>query len=94
MLGSLDSGHATSLFNLADLYRQQQDCARATRYFSLCLARPDCLQEAWQLSRQCDGAAPPPGPVHHHQQDRLTVLGPGLDRCRANGSNIGHCSRE
>jgi len=52
---NLDPGHATSLFNLADLYRQQGRCALARTYFSLCLATPDCLPEAELLARQCGG---------------------------------------
>merc|ERR1719397_2227135 len=52
---NLDPGHATSLFNLADLYRQQGRCAVARTYFSLCLATPDCLPEAELLARQCGG---------------------------------------
>ena len=47
------AGHATSLFNLADLYRQQQECTKSRFYFSLCLAHPDCLAEASHLLHQC-----------------------------------------
>jgi len=74
---SLDPGHATSLFNLADLYRQQGRCSAARAYFSLCLATPDCLPEADLLSRQCgDGIqeARDVGSRHHLDHDGTEEL--------------------
>ena len=66
IINVLSAGHATSLFNLGDLYRQQQLCHKSRLYFSLCLASPDCLPEASSLLHQCHD--PPPAPAPARQQ--------------------------
>ena len=95
-------GHATSLFNLADLYRQQQECTRSRFYFSLCLAPPDCLAEASHLLHQCqETRAESPGAGQWAGQPELLRrgqteldrrdmegLGGRLERCAA---NLSHC---
>ena len=58
IINVLSAGHATSLFNLGDLYRQQQLCHKSRLYFSLCLASPDCLPEASSLLHQCHDPRP------------------------------------
>ena len=68
------AGHATSLFNLGDLYRQQQLCHKSRLYFSLCLASPDCLPEASSLLHQCHD--PPPAP---HQPGRRGLSAQDLE---------------
>ena len=56
----LVAGHVTSLFNLADLYRQQNHCAKSKFYFSQCLAYSECLSEANILITACQSAEPHP----------------------------------
>lgn len=55
----LDPHHATSLFNLADLYRQQGLCSKASFYFSKCRTLPDCLPDADLLQTQCSAQGYP-----------------------------------
>ena len=62
IINVVSAGHATSLFNLGDLYRQQQLCHKSRLYFSLCLASPDCLPEASSLLHQCHDPPPAPAP--------------------------------
>ncbi len=42
----VDPGHATSLYNLADLYRQRGELQRAAYYLAHCLKYTPCLPGA------------------------------------------------
>ena len=91
-------GHATSLFNLADLYRQQQECTKSRIYFSLCLAYPDCLAEASHLLHQCQETEQ--GRLGDGDREMLRRVKTELDRrdmSRISGrlercaANLSHC---
>lgn len=92
------AGHATSLFNLADLYRQQQECTKARFYFSLCLAYPDCLTEASHLLHQCSQTAS--GGLGAGDREMLRRVKTELDKRDMNrisgqlercAANLSHC---
>ena len=92
------AGHATSLFNLADLYRQQQECTKSRFYFSLCLAYPDCLAEASHLLHQCQETEQ--GSLGDGDREMLRRVKTELDRrdmSRISGrlercaANLSHC---
>jgi len=76
----LDSGHATSLFNLADLYRQQAECSKSKFYFSLCLSVPDCLPEARHLIDLCQSAS-------QFEEDLIRDLTDNINKRNVNSKN-------